>query len=96
MKKRIVLFLMILVSVSMLISSFARAQSTDQESSLDTFCSSANQQGARNIEPDRLREAKLRLTQTRDPRKRAVLLAAINKEQKENDDYIKALDANCP
>jgi len=91
MKKRIVLFLMILVSISMLVSSFARAQEGD----VNAFCSTANQQGVPEL--DRMiMENTVNLSNSKNGRERAQLKLIIAEELKERNELAKALDANCP
>ncbi len=90
MKKRIVLFLMVLASVSMLISSFARAESASDS---DSICGVSTQQANELQVFINQDEALLKIS--RKDSDIAVLKEKIAEERRELEDVSKDINANC-
>ena len=90
MKKRVVLFLMVLASVSMLISSFAHAEAASDS---DSICGTWGRQEIELQEYLNKDEALLKIL--RKDSDVAALKAKIAEERAELEDIKKDLNANC-
>ena len=95
MKKRIVLGLVLLASISMLLSSFAHAQSSNTDAASDSMCTSAQTQYLANADQEISNDQAL-LAAATDDDTRDLLTAKILDLQKEKQELNAQLDMNCP